>query len=48
MSIAWLMLFGGSILVVAGWKNLSVSAASRGDFTTPTPRVTGATGTVAR
>ena len=32
MSVAWLMLFGGFVLVVAGVKNVSVLEALRGNF----------------
>lgn len=40
MAIAWAMILFGSILVVAGWKNLSVSALARGNAATPKPTVT--------
>lgn len=40
MSIALGMVVFGSILIVAGWKNLSVSALARGDSSTPKPKVT--------
>lgn len=35
MTVAWLMLFGGFILVIAGWKNISVLEALRGNFDVP-------------
>ena len=38
MSVAFLMLFGGFILVVAGWDNISVMDALRGNFDTPKPK----------
>jgi hypothetical protein len=40
VAIAWAMIVFGSILVVAGWKNLSVTALARGDASTPKPTVT--------
>jgi len=33
------MILFGSVLIVAGWKNVSVSAAARGDATQPKPQV---------
>ncbi len=35
MTVAWLMVFGGFILVVAGYKNVSVLEALRGNFSAP-------------
>lgn len=32
MTVAWLMLFGGFCLVVAGWKNVAVLEVLRGNF----------------
>lgn len=40
MAIAWGMVVFGAILIVAGWKNLSVGALARGDANTPKPKVT--------
>lgn len=40
MAVAWGMILFGSILVIAGWKNLSVGALSRGDAATPKASVT--------
>lgn len=37
MSVAFLMLFAGFILVIAGWDNLSVWDALRGRFDQPKP-----------
>ena len=37
MSVAFLMLFAGFILVIAGWDNLSVFDALRGNFDKPKP-----------
>ena len=42
MSIAWGMILFGSVLIVAGWQNVSVGAAARGDNTQPKPAVTAA------
>lgn len=33
------MILFGALLIVAGWKNLSVAALARGDNTTPKPAV---------
>lgn len=35
MSISFGMILFGSLLVVAGWKNVSLTALARGDNTTP-------------
>ena len=35
MSIAFLLVFGGFCLVVAGWKNVSFLEALRGNFDVP-------------
>lgn len=35
MSIAFLMVFGGLVLVIAGYKNVSVLEALRGNFEVP-------------
>lgn len=40
MTIAFGMVVFGSLLVVAGWKNLSLAALARGDATVPKPNVT--------
>lgn len=40
MAIAWGMVVFGGILIVAGWKNLSVSALARGNASTGKPKVT--------
>ena len=40
MAISWALIVFGSILVLAGWKNLSVSALARGDASTTKPAVT--------
>ena len=37
MSVAFLMLFAGFVLVIAGWDNISVRDALRGNFDTPKP-----------
>lgn len=39
MSIAWAMVMFGSILILAGWTDKSVSALARGDNTQPKPAV---------
>ena len=45
MSVAWLMLFGGLCLVIAGWKNVSFLEALRGNFDVPkSPVLTGSGG----
>lgn len=41
MSIAFGMILLGSLLIVAGWKNVSLSAAARGDNTQPKGAITG-------
>jgi hypothetical protein len=33
------MILFGSLLIMAGWKNVSVSAAARGNNTVPKPTV---------
>jgi hypothetical protein len=40
VTVAWLMLFGGFIIVVAGWKNISVMEALRGNFDVPKAQTT--------
>lgn len=35
MTVAWLMLFGGFCLVVAGWKDTAVLEVLRGRFDVP-------------
>jgi hypothetical protein len=35
VTVAWLMLFGGFCLAVAGWKNVSVLEVLRGHFDVP-------------
>lgn len=40
MAISFSMIVFGGLLVVAGWKNLSVAALARGNFATPKPAVT--------
>ena len=35
MTIAWVLLFGGFCLVVAGWKNVSFLEVLRGNFDVP-------------
>lgn len=37
MSVAFLMLFAGFVLIIAGWDNLSVWDALRGRFDVPKP-----------
>lgn len=37
MSIAFLMVFLGLVLLIAGYKNVSVSAALRGNFEVAKP-----------
>lgn len=45
MAIAWGMVVFGGLLIVGGWKNLSIGALARGDANTPKPKVTaGGTG----
>lgn len=39
MSISMAMILFGALLIMAGWKNVSVSAAARGDNTQPKPKV---------
>ena len=40
MSISYAMLLFGVLLIVGGWKNLSVAALARGDNTVAKPAVT--------
>ena len=40
MAIAWGMIVFGSLLVVGGWKNLSIGALARGNASVPKPKVT--------
>lgn len=40
MSISFGMIVFGALLIVAGWKNVSLSALARGDNTQPKPAVT--------
>ena len=40
MSISVGMLLFGALLIVAGWKNVSLGAAARGNMTVPKPAVT--------
>lgn len=40
MSIAFAFVFLGALLIVAGWKNVSLASAARGDATQPKPTVT--------
>jgi hypothetical protein len=42
VSVAWLMLFGGLCLVIAGWKNVSFLEALRGNFDVPKSPILGA------
>lgn len=35
MSVAWAMVLFGSLLIVAGWQDLSLAALARGDNTKP-------------
>lgn len=35
MSVAWLMIFGGFVLAVAGWKDASPLEVARGNFDVP-------------
>jgi hypothetical protein len=35
VTIAWLMLFGGFCLVIAGWKNVAFLEVLRGNFDVP-------------
>ena len=44
MSIAFLLVFGGFILVIAGVKNVSVLEAARGNFDVPKPTTTSSGG----
>ena len=44
MSVAFLILFVGFILVIAGIKNVSVLEALRGNFDVPKPTTTSAGG----
>lgn len=39
MSISFAMIMFGALLIVAGWQNLSLAAAARGDNTVPKPPV---------
>jgi hypothetical protein len=38
VSVAWLMLFGGLCLVVAGWKDVALLEVLRGNFDVPKPK----------
>lgn len=38
MNVAFLMLFVGFVLVIAGWDNISVFDALRGNFDQPKPK----------
>lgn len=40
MAIAWGMVVFGGLLIVGGWKNLSIGALARGDASKPKPTVT--------
>lgn len=40
MSISFGMIVFGALLIVAGWKNVSLAALARGDNTVPKPPVT--------
>lgn len=42
MSIAFAMVLFGSLLIVAGWQNKSLTALARGDNTVAKPPVAGA------
>lgn len=44
MTIAFGMILFGALLIVAGWKNRSLSALSRGDNTVPKPAVKAGSG----
>lgn len=35
MTVAWLLLFGGFCLAIAGWKNVAVLEVLRGNFNVP-------------
>jgi len=37
VSIAWIMLFGGLCLVIAGWKNVAFLEVLRGNFDVAKP-----------
>lgn len=39
MSVSVGMILFGALLIVAGWKNVSLSAAARGNNTVPKPKV---------
>lgn len=39
MSLTFAMILGGSLLVYAGWKNLSLADLARGDNTVVKPAV---------
>jgi hypothetical protein len=39
VSISFGMIVFGALLIVAGWKNVSLSALARGDNTVPKPQV---------
>jgi hypothetical protein len=39
VSISFGMILFGSLLIIAGWKNVSLSALARGDNTVPKPPV---------
>lgn len=38
MTVAWLMLFGGFCLVIAGWKDVSFLEVLRGNFDVAKPK----------
>ena len=40
MAIAFGMVVFGALLIVGGWKDLSIGALARGDASTPKPAVT--------
>ena len=44
MTVAWLMLFGGFCLVVAGWKDVAVLEVLRGNFNVPKANPTAGAG----
>lgn len=47
MSIAFGLVLFGSLLIIAGWKNVSLTALARGDNTVPKPAVTAGSATPA-
>lgn len=42
MSVSFALIMFGALLIVAGWSNVSLSAAARGDNTVPKGPVTAA------